>query len=55
MFKKFVATATFATVMAVAGQAGAVVIDSTSYTAAGCLGVATCTIGPRCYVECPSF
>jgi hypothetical protein len=46
MFRKLVATATFATALAVAGQAGAVVIDSTSYTGAGCLAnTNTCSIG----------
>src|SRR5262245_12837163 len=42
MFEKRIATASFATVMAVAGQAGAVVVDPTSY--APCLGLAACVI-----------
>ena len=45
MLRKLVATTTFAAVTTIASQAGAVVIDSTSYTAAACLGAATCTIG----------
>jgi hypothetical protein len=45
MLKRLLATATFAAVIAVTGQAGAVLINSASYTAAGCLGAANCVIG----------
>ena len=45
MFKKLIATAAFATVLGVTGQAQAITIDSTSYTGAGCLGAASCVIG----------
>jgi hypothetical protein len=45
MFKTLVAAATFATVMAAAGQAGAVLIDPTAYAAAGCLGAVSCVVG----------
>ena len=44
MSKRLAAAVGFATLMAT-GQAGAVVIDPTSYAAAGCLGATSCAIG----------
>ena len=52
MFKGFVTTATFTAVIALAGQAGAVVIDPSTY--GGCLGVATCSIGGASLTAGPS-
>ena len=54
MLRKLVATTAFAAVTAIASQAGAVVIDSASYTLAGCLGAASCTIGVATLTAQPS-
>ena len=51
MYKRFAAAVTFATLMAT-GQAGAVVIDPTTYT--GCLGATSCTIGIATLSALPS-
>ena len=55
MLRKLVATTAFAAVTAIASQAGAVVIDSASYTLAGCLGAASCTIGVATLTAQPSL
>ena len=45
MSKKLVATAAFAMVLGLAGQAEAITINSATYTPAGCLGATSCNVG----------
>ncbi len=52
MFRALTASALFAAVMALAGQAEAIVIDPTTY--GGCLGLTSCSIGSATLSALPS-